>query len=79
MKRESYEELVKGLIKSAKLVDHSRDPCEEGVFPTREDKDKVIIIINFIVYNRDIYIEGRRTASAQMAKLGIEPTTLLLA
>lgn len=37
MKKESYEELVKGIIKSAKLVDHKRDPCDEGFFPTKDE------------------------------------------
>ena len=37
MKKESYEDLVKTLIKSAKLVDHSLDPCDDNAFPTYPD------------------------------------------
>ena len=42
MKKEPYEELIKGLIKSAKLVDHSLDPCDDNFIPPRDDtSDKV--------------------------------------
>jgi hypothetical protein len=35
-------------------------------------------IINFIVSNREISINGRRSASAQLAEPGIEPRTFQL-
>jgi hypothetical protein len=35
-------------------------------------------IINLIISNREIYIDGRRSASALMAKPGIKPTTFQL-
>lgn len=37
MKREMYEDLVKQLIKSARLVDHSLDPCHDDFIPPREE------------------------------------------
>jgi hypothetical protein len=39
---------------------------------------QVIIIINFIVSNREISINGRHSASAQLAEPGIEPRTFQL-
>jgi hypothetical protein len=38
----------------------------------------IIIIKNCIVSNRAIYINGRRSASAQLAEPGIEPRTFQL-
>jgi hypothetical protein len=38
----------------------------------------IIIIINFIVSNREISINGRRSASAQLAKPKIEPRAFQL-
>ena len=33
MKSEPYEVLVRDLIKSAKVLDHSKDPCAEDFIP----------------------------------------------
>jgi hypothetical protein len=40
--------------------------------------DRVALIINFIVSNREIYIDGRCIANTQMTALGIEPRTFQL-
>ncbi|KAK7101018.1 protein O-linked-mannose beta-1,2-N-acetylglucosaminyltransferase 1-like [Littorina saxatilis] len=47
MKKEPYEEVVKGLIKSAKLVDHSLDPCDDNFIPPKDetsDKEQVYLM-----------------------------------
>ena len=33
MTNEKYEELIKELIKSATVLDHSKDPCAEDFIP----------------------------------------------
>ncbi|XP_076440231.1 protein O-linked-mannose beta-1,2-N-acetylglucosaminyltransferase 1-like isoform X2 [Babylonia areolata] len=47
MKREAYEDVIKGLIKSAKVVDHSLDVCDGNFIPTQDDsnhKDQVYVV-----------------------------------
>lgn len=45
MRSEPYEILVRDLIKSAKVLDHSKDPCSEGFIP--EDQGEIFVL--FIV------------------------------
>lgn len=33
MKKENYEHMIERLIRSAHIVDHSKNPCEEGFIP----------------------------------------------
>ncbi|PVD23743.1 hypothetical protein C0Q70_17016 [Pomacea canaliculata] len=40
MKKEPYEDLVKQLLRSAKVLDHSLDPCSEEFIPPKESNSK---------------------------------------
>ena len=42
MKSEPYELLVRDLIKSAKTLNHSKDPCAEDFIPQNEVRPIVI-------------------------------------
>jgi hypothetical protein len=35
MKKENYEDVIKGLIKRATVLDHSKSPCEENFVPEK--------------------------------------------
>ena len=42
MMSEPYELLVRGLIKSAKTLDHSKDACAEDFIPQKEVRHHVL-------------------------------------
>lgn len=44
MKRNSYEELIVELIKSAVLVDHTQDPCKENFIPLNKAESHLLYI-----------------------------------
>jgi beta-1,2-N-acetylglucosaminyltransferase len=35
LKKENYEDVIKGLIKRATVLDHSKSPCEENFVPEK--------------------------------------------
>ena len=50
MKSDRYEVLVRDLIKSAKVLDHSKDPCAEDFIP--QDQVRYNIMIQSIQTDR---------------------------